>query len=902
MSAIYSLNGKWDLIFDTNNIGIDQRWYANPPETELEAEVPSTWEKQFGKYPGSIAFYFRRFKIDESFNPKRTFMRFYGSSFHTTLWLNGKLVGTNQGSYNRFDLNVAKALKTDEENLICLRVATVAANRVEGTPISDLPVGTAYHDIPFGGIWNDIELVNGGKSCILEANVIADADSGKFDVEMKFSNPRNHSNKLLFLVTGPEGEISKFEKEIKLEKEDTTLKVPLQLKEWSKWSIEEPKLYKLQIALDKSYLVERTFAFRKFDIYRNEFYLNDAPIRLQGIVYGQTDPLDGVFNLDEKTLRKDLTHLKSLGFNAIRSGGAPLGNMALSICDELGLLVWQDLPIQMQRSSKEGLELSRDLIGELITQSKSHPSLVIWVLGSDNGTLMLENGTKLLKHVDSFDDSRPVLSNMNNLFVDSDGDLRNDTGKVMGVTNDKVLLYNSHRLGLPGFFNGEESTLFANYLQEGTDQAVTEGVGMPEGFKDAYSTVLGQTSNVKVLVQIDNPTLLPDLLSLPKKYTTAARNLNHGKKVNSLSKSWAQVSAELVSWGIWKDEVALRKEVNAVSLSQISNWIDTLMSSTQVTGYFLNRFRDQANHLVGLLDEFRVDKEGIEGLKRNTLKNRILISGFDRALSDKVDIAPRLRWLNVSRVGNVVFKVEILSGKKSIQKIEEKHETVGAVYSFGNVKLKNPGLGDYLLQISVTAGKETLDHIEVPFTVEKLDKVNKSEVQILDGLDTAAWAKALKAGIPLVLSKYKSVAGSQWKTLKDAVEKGAKVVFTQLRPDSVDILLKAGLLPAGTTAFSSSRDFHFYKNHRLFESFGKGGALGEKFEHMSPRVSLQGEFDEVMAYSLSVHEDHFDLGVDTASFHLGKGEVLVHQFLWIEALDSDPRAARLYGHLVKYLS
>jgi beta-galactosidase len=894
MSAIYNLNGDWDFIFDTTNVGIDQRWYANPPETEMVANVPSTWEKQYGKYSGSIGFYFRKFTIDETFNVKRTFLRFYGSSFHTTIWLNGKIIGTNQGSYNRFDINIAKAIKSDEENLLCVRVATAAANRIEGTPILDLPVGTAYHNIPFGGIWNDVELINGGKSCILEANVIGDGDCGKFDIELRFSNPRNHSNKLLFILKAPNGELSKFERDIKLEKEDTTIKIPLQVKEFDLWSPETPNMYKLQVCLEKSYPVERNFAFRKFDIYRNEFYLNDAPIRVQGIVYGQTDPLNGVFNLESKLLKKDLKNLKELGFNAIRSGGAPLASAALKLCDELGILVFQDLPAQKQRSSKDGLELSRDLISDLITQSKTHPSLVVWVLGSDNGTLMLENGTKLLKHVDQFDDSRAVLSNMNNLSVDSDGKYKNDTGKVMGVTNDKVLLYNSHRLGLPGFLNEDESTLFSNYLQEGTDNAVTDNVGFEKEFANNYQTILRQSSNVKVMAQIDNPTLLPDLTVIPKKYTTAARNLAHGKKVNLLSKSWVETSKSLIEWGVWKDEASLRTNMNDVSVNQISNWIDTLMSSSQVTGYFLSRYRDQANHFYGLLDEFRNAKGGVEALKRQTQKDRLLISGLPKVISTEAEFKPRLRWLNVSRVGNVSLNVQILDGKgKTVQKSDTAFETVGAVFSFTGLKYKEIKEGEYTIKVTLSKDKKELDTIEKSFAVQAPAKDSKVALtNISSELSDALGAKGV-----VQIDSSLSLSASELEQVKVAVEGGASLLLSELNGAAAEKLAAAGILPQGTTAFPSSRDFHFYKKHAVFNDFGKGGVVDSSFESLSPRYSVAGDFEDALAQSLSVYDDYFELGTDLVLFKLGKGKVVVNQFA-LSTNGEDPRTKTLLNKVL----
>ena len=49
MSSILDLNGEWDVVFDTTNSGVDQRWYANKPENTQKATVPHTWEREFGR-------------------------------------------------------------------------------------------------------------------------------------------------------------------------------------------------------------------------------------------------------------------------------------------------------------------------------------------------------------------------------------------------------------------------------------------------------------------------------------------------------------------------------------------------------------------------------------------------------------------------------------------------------------------------------------------------------------------------------------------------------------------------------------------------------------------------------------------------------------------------------------
>jgi hypothetical protein len=70
----------------------------------------------------------------------------------------------------------------------------------------------------------------------------------------------------------------------------------------------------------------------------------DSIIKLHGINYSQHWSQGGLWTSQNPNFRKDLESLKKLGFNTIRSGGAPLSNEALDLCDELGLLVFQEFP------------------------------------------------------------------------------------------------------------------------------------------------------------------------------------------------------------------------------------------------------------------------------------------------------------------------------------------------------------------------------------------------------------------------------------------------------------------------------------------------------------------------------------------------------------------------------
>ena len=78
MNKIMSLDGDWQMKWDTEDSGISNRWYATFPEDTETVSVPHIWERSFEKLLMSqdCAFYFKRFTIeDEKQVTKRIFLR-----------------------------------------------------------------------------------------------------------------------------------------------------------------------------------------------------------------------------------------------------------------------------------------------------------------------------------------------------------------------------------------------------------------------------------------------------------------------------------------------------------------------------------------------------------------------------------------------------------------------------------------------------------------------------------------------------------------------------------------------------------------------------------------------------------------------------------------------------------
>ena len=899
MSAILDLNGAWEMVFDTNNQGLEQRWYANPPEETQDVKIPHTWEDEFGKYPGSIAFYYKKFFVPENVNPKRTLIRFQRSFFYTQIWVNSKLLGENFGGHQSFLFNISKAVKPGEVNEICLRVASEAAGRINGTPILDLPVSLPFLQKPFGGLWGDVEFINGGKGSILNLNVSPNLDEGNIVVEMDMVNPRNYSAKFLFILTEPNGKSSTFTKEIKLEKEDAQYRIQLGVKEPEKWSPKKPNLYKLEVYLDKSYGVAKRFGFRKFDILRSEYYLNDHTFKIQGAVYNLSHPQSGGIQKSEKLLRHDLKNLKNCGFNIIRSGGAPLDEVALEICDELGILVWQEMPMHSMRSSKEGLELSKDIIESIIRKQKTHPSIVAWVLGSENGTLMLENGTKLLRHCGDLDHTRPILSNLNAIYLDNEDEFKCDTGKVMGVTNDRILMYNSHRVNPSMNMSKELSAFFANYFNEDSKSEDVQDITLGgEDFHKYYNHQVSNNNDGRVLVNLSSHTTFPDIKAIYKNYGKS-RTADNGKRLNIFVKAFNSFLEGDLSSTLWESPEAFAKDVNPISLKATADKVSTFLSSPLVNGYFIDCWADSNTRLNGFVDEFRNSKGAEEYLKEINSETRLLLTNFSHSCFVNEKLSFQLKYLNGAKLSEAQAQVAFINAKGKVQG-EVLSEKIAPISSITALKLNSISVpakeGDYYLEVSVINNEQTIfshkEHIMVVKNPKLPNIILAEQTQ----------AAAIKTHKLLFVNKPSVLNSDQITALQVALQSGTTIIVSDIIPEEVDAWNKTELFPeslrlANSTGSKTSA-FHYWEKAGFFKGVHTQIA-DSMFADVSPNYSwINIPGCKSHAECVCFTEDSAIMKyIDVAEVTIGKGKIIFHQFKHLTTPEIDPIAAQLLSNI-----
>ncbi len=165
---------------------------------------------------------------------------------------------------------------------------------------------------------------------------------------------------------------------------------------YKKWSPDAPNLYRLQISLygfgtefgdmgaGEFDIIEEKIGIRTFEFPEyGAFYLNGERLLLRGTHRHEDWAGHGCAVPDEIT-RKEFQMIKDAGFNFVRTGHYPQSRAALESCDELGIIVWEELPWCRGGLGGDTFKHhTKTMLQEMITQHFNHPSIIFWGLGNE---------------------------------------------------------------------------------------------------------------------------------------------------------------------------------------------------------------------------------------------------------------------------------------------------------------------------------------------------------------------------------------------------------------------------------------------------------------------------------------------------------------------------------------
>jgi len=392
-STIRSLDGDgWRLATDPKNEGREAKWFVAPRVETKPTKVPWIIQDAFPGYHG-VAWYWREF--DTSPNPHaggRYVLRFWAVDYLAEVWLNGTRVGEHEGGETPFVLDVTDAIRTgaNKKNLLAVRVLNPTHERIDEIVLAETPkqarripysAGGAYNH---GGITGSVELLATPAVRVEDLFAHADPKTGVIKMQANLRNAAKTAvrGRLEFTVApAASGETLRavvFERE--LVPGDTLVEAEVKIDQPRLWELNDPFLYRVTARVEDDERSVRC-GFREFRFENGFFRLNGRRIFLRSTHTCNHFPVGLKLPPDPDMARRDLLDLKVMGFNMIRFiwGGAE--RYQLDLCDEIGLMVYEESfaswPMQNSPELAERWERS---LSELIRRDRNHPSVVIWGL------------------------------------------------------------------------------------------------------------------------------------------------------------------------------------------------------------------------------------------------------------------------------------------------------------------------------------------------------------------------------------------------------------------------------------------------------------------------------------------------------------------------------------------
>lgn len=373
-----TINDNWEF-----RKSIDESWESvNLPHTfNIDAY------QQRNYYQGK-GFYRRTLVLPEIVAERRYYMKIDAASKAANIRVNGKEVGSHVGGYTACIVDITEYIR--KENLIEI---TVDNGRKDITPISA--------DFTFwGGIYRDVWLIstpkqhfnmsNMGSDGIFISTPVVNEKRGVLKVKCEVTNDSHESSilEVRSAIYSPQGKLLQtIKQKQKLKSGETYIfeNTSGAIESPDLWSPETPSLYLVKTTLvdpksgklldEKNHKVG--FRWFTFDGSKG-FFLNGKSYKLRGLNRHQDQaPAGGA--LDDEAHRRDIFLMKELGCNFIRISHFPQDDAILEMCDELGLLAWEEIPIINIVPNTPGYDDNCEYnLREMIRQHYNHSSVITW--------------------------------------------------------------------------------------------------------------------------------------------------------------------------------------------------------------------------------------------------------------------------------------------------------------------------------------------------------------------------------------------------------------------------------------------------------------------------------------------------------------------------------------------
>ena len=438
-----SLNGTWKFHWIKNPDHRPKDFYKPEFYTGHWADinVPGNWERQgygtpiyvnetyefddalfhFKKNPPLVPYeenevgsYKRTFTIPADWKGRRVVICCEGVISFYYIWVNGHLLGYNQGSKTPAEWDITEKLQ-EGENTVALEVYRWSAG-------SYLECQDMWR---LSGIERDVYLYSTPKQYVADYKVTSSLDkehykNGIFALEATIEGPSSSVSTFAYRLEDADGKtVLKGEQSLQSRGLSNFVRFEeQQIPHVKAWSAEHPTLYTLLLELKDAdgKVTELTgceVGFRTSEIKDGRFCINGVPILVKGTNRHEHSQLGRT--VSKELMEEDIKLMKQHNINTVRNSHYPTHPYWYQLCDRYGLYMIDEANIESHgmgygpaslAKDSTWLPAHQDRIQRMYERSKNHPAIVIWSLGNEAG-----NGINFERTYDwmkSVEKSRPV--------------------------------------------------------------------------------------------------------------------------------------------------------------------------------------------------------------------------------------------------------------------------------------------------------------------------------------------------------------------------------------------------------------------------------------------------------------------------------------------------------------
>lgn len=335
--------------------------------------IPAAWIGHSAemRYYNGLVWYQRTFNVPALAAGKRAILRFGAVDYAASVYVNGKLAGKHVGGFTPFALDVTALLRAGQNQI------TVGVDSERTTADVPPPV-TDWEN--YGGITRSVLLVTVPETFVDDGWIRLGTD-GRIAAGIRLNGPgaANAPVKVGIAALGVtiEG---------KTDADGQWTGSVAAPKKLERWSPESPKLYDVTFQSGEDSLTDRV-GLRTIEVKGEDILLNGKSIFLRGICLHEEEFGDNpVRSITPASARALLLEVKDgLNGNFVRLAHYPHSEAMTRMADQLGLLVWSEIPVywRVDWNNKDTLANARAMLRENIERDRNRASVILWSVANE---------------------------------------------------------------------------------------------------------------------------------------------------------------------------------------------------------------------------------------------------------------------------------------------------------------------------------------------------------------------------------------------------------------------------------------------------------------------------------------------------------------------------------------